>query len=43
MRRKTAILIEALVALHLALLFAGFVAPYDPAVQNRELPYAPPT
>src|SRR5437868_2672102 len=29
--------------MHLLLLLAGFVAPYDPAAQNRELPYAPPT
>src|SRR6266404_2263422 len=29
--------------LHLAVLFAGFIAPYDPTVQNREVPYAPPT
>lgn len=43
MRPKTAILMTALVVLHLSLLFAGFVAPYDPAAQNRELPYAPPT
>ncbi len=25
------------------LLFPGFVAPYDPTAQDRELPYAPPT
>jgi peptide/nickel transport system permease protein len=43
MRVRTISLVAAVVALHLALLFAGFVAPYDPAVQNRELPYAPPT
>jgi peptide/nickel transport system permease protein len=30
-------------ALHLAILLAGFVAPYDPAVQNRDFPFAPPT
>jgi len=29
--------------LHLALLCAAFIAPYDPVAQNRELPYAPPT
>ncbi|MFY9841535.1 MAG: ABC transporter permease [Terriglobales bacterium] len=40
---KTAILIAALAALHLVLLFAGFFAPYDPMTQDRELPYAPPT
>src|SRR6266446_6456854 len=43
MRTKTAILIAALAALHLALLCAAFIAPYDPVAQNRELPYAPPT
>lgn len=43
MQAKTAILVSVLAALHLALLFAGFVAPYDPAAQDRELPYAPPT
>jgi peptide/nickel transport system permease protein len=43
MRNKTALLIALLVGLHLLLLFAGFVAPYDPTTQNRELPYAPPT
>jgi peptide/nickel transport system permease protein len=43
MRARTGTLIAALVVLHLILLFAGFFAPYDPTVQNRELPYAPPT
>ncbi len=43
MRIKTTILIAALVLLHGALLFAGFIAPYDPVAQNRDLPYAPPT
>lgn len=43
LRAKTAILVAVLAALHLVLLFAGFFAPYDPAAQNRELPYAPPT
>jgi peptide/nickel transport system permease protein len=43
LRKRTATLIAILVGLHLVLLFAGFFAPYDPAVQNRELPYAPPT
>jgi peptide/nickel transport system permease protein len=43
MRVKTAIAISVLVALHLALLFSGFVAPYDPTAQDRERPYAPPT
>jgi peptide/nickel transport system permease protein len=35
-------LISLLVGLHLALLLAGFFSPYDPAVQNRDLPYSPP-
>lgn len=43
MRAKTAIPIAALVALHLTLLLAGFAAPCDPAAQDRELPYTPPT
>ena len=40
---KSAIVVTVLVALHLALLFAGFLAPYDPGEQDRELPYAPPS
>ncbi len=43
MRAKTATLLAALVALHLVLLLAGSFAPYDPTMQNRDLPYAPPT
>jgi len=45
MRRKTTfrLVIAALIALHLAILLAGFIAPYDPAGQNREFAYAPPT
>src|SRR5258705_5620719 len=43
MRRRTIALITALVTLHLALLFAGFIAPYDSATQSRRMPYAPPT
>lgn len=43
LRTKAAILIAVLAGLHLVLLFAGFIAPYDPAAQDRELPYAPPT
>ncbi len=42
-RNKSAALIAFLVVLHLLILLAGFVAPYDPVMQNRELPYAPPT
>jgi peptide/nickel transport system permease protein len=43
MRTKTWGVLAAVVVLHMTLLFAGFIAPYDPAGQNRELPYAPPT
>jgi peptide/nickel transport system permease protein len=43
MNRKVIILILALAALHLALLFTGFLAPCDPIAQDRDLPYAPPT
>jgi peptide/nickel transport system permease protein len=42
MRRKTVVLIVVLAAAHLAILLAGFVAPYDPAAQNREFAYAHP-
>ncbi len=42
-RNKPVVLIAFLVVLHLLILLAGFVAPYDPVMQNRELPYAPPT
>jgi peptide/nickel transport system permease protein len=42
--KKTAlVLVVTLAALHLIILFAGFIAPYDPTAQNRELSYAPPT
>ena len=37
------ILIAVLALIHLAILFAGFVSPYNPADQNRELSYASPT
>jgi peptide/nickel transport system substrate-binding protein len=37
------LIVGGLVALHLLVAFAGFVAPYDPASQDRSLPYAPPT
>jgi len=41
--RKVAISVVALVAIHLVIFFAGFVAPYSPAEQNRDHPFAPPT
>lgn len=43
LQTKLRALIALLVGLHLVLLFPGFVAPYDPTAQDRELPYAPPT
>ena len=45
MRNKVRIrfLIVILAALHAAVLFAGFFAPYDAKEQDRNLPYAPPT
>ena len=43
MRARTAALLILAVSLHLAILLAGFIAPYDAAEQDRELPYAPPT
>lgn len=36
------LLIVALIGLHATILLAGFLAPYDPANQNRGFPYAPP-
>src|SRR5579884_3549849 len=41
-RRGTWILLGVVGLLHLAIVFAGFLAPYDPAAQNRELAYAKP-
>lgn len=42
-RLRVRVLILALVCLHVAVLFAGFLAPYDAKEQDRNLPYAPPT
>ena len=42
-KRKMWIAVMALVLLHAVVVFAGFVAPYDPTVQNRDLPFVPPT
>ena len=40
--RKIWLSAAALVLVHIAVLSAGFLAPYDPVVQNRDLPFAPP-
>ena len=42
-RRRVTFLILPLAVLHAAVFFAGFLAPYDVASQNRELPFAPPS
>jgi peptide/nickel transport system permease protein len=42
-KRKVAVLLLGLGALHLFSLFAGFFSPYDFAEQNRDLLYAPPS
>jgi peptide/nickel transport system permease protein len=39
---KLRLTIACLVALHLAVLLAGWLAPYDYAAQHREYPFAPP-
>lgn len=41
--RKLGAALIVLVAFHLFVLFAGFLAPYGFATQDREMPYAPPT
>ena len=41
-RKKLAAIVAGLAGLHGVVLLAGFFAPYDPATQNREFPYAPP-
>jgi peptide/nickel transport system permease protein len=42
-KHKTWAAATLLVVLHTAILFAGFIAPYNPVSQNRDLPYVPPT
>ena len=42
-KRTVLVLLTALAGLHFAVIFAGFLAPYDATLQDRELPYAPPT
>lgn len=41
--RKIIAALVFLFSVHLVILFAGLLAPCDPAVQNRDFPYAPPT
>ena len=40
---KLIIAVVLLLLLQSAIVFAGFVAPYDPAFQNRDLPFVPPS
>jgi peptide/nickel transport system permease protein len=42
-KRKIWIALIFLAFLHAAILFSGFVAPYNPTSQNRDLPFVPPT
>jgi len=42
-KRKVVAALILLGTLHLAILFAGWVAPYDPAAQNRDFSLVPPT
>jgi len=41
-RSRLLVALIVLVVLHLAVACAGFFAPYDPAAQDRQHPYAPP-
>jgi len=41
-KTRTRILIWLLLGLHLMIVLAGLISPYDPAAQNRNFPYAPP-
>jgi peptide/nickel transport system permease protein len=42
-RHRLIVIVIVLAALHGAIVFAGFLAPYDAASQNRSLPFVPPT
>jgi len=42
-RRKLVVLAVLLAGFHCLILFAGFAAPCDPAEQNRDFPFAPPS
>ena len=41
-RARLLICVAALLAIHLGVACAGFLAPYDPAAQDRDHPYSPP-
>lgn len=41
--KQIVVLVAVLGTLHIAVLLAGFLSPYDVAEQNRGLPFAPPT
>jgi peptide/nickel transport system permease protein len=41
--RRVGAIASVLAGLHLLVLFAGFVAPYDPLEQMRGIPFAPPS
>ncbi|HKE88447.1 MAG TPA: ABC transporter permease [Vicinamibacterales bacterium] len=41
--KRAVTVVSVLVGLHLLILLAGFVAPYDPTTQVRTLPFAPPS
>jgi peptide/nickel transport system permease protein len=42
-KRKIIVVLMFLASLHVAIFLAGFVAPQDPAAQNRDFPFVPPT
>lgn len=41
-RARVTLLLGAFAGLHAIVVAAGFVAPYDPATQHRDVPFAPP-
>lgn len=45
MRNRPALLMlfVGLIVVHIGVLFAGFISPYSPTMQDRDLSYAPPT
>jgi peptide/nickel transport system permease protein len=42
-RSKLVVALVLLASLHAAIVLAGLIAPYDPATQHRDFPFAPPT